>query len=115
MEALGQPQEAERAYTSMVEVLPNESEGHALLAEIHQEQDRWLEAAAHWQQVARIRSLEPTGLLKLAAVQIHLGQWMEAVKTRQKLAGRSWPERFGNADSQIRQLQRQIDEARSQQ
>ena len=74
-DAQQEPAEAERAYTSIVELLPSESESHTLLAEIRQRQDRWDEAILHWQQVARIRALEPTGLLKLAEAQIHQKQW----------------------------------------
>src|SRR5262249_44962900 len=75
LEGLGRYVEVERAYTSIVDVLPTESESHAMLAEIRQQQNRWAEAGVHWEQVARIRALEPTGLLKLAAVQIHQKQW----------------------------------------
>ena len=66
-DSLGNAKETERAYTSIVEVQPNESESHAMLADIRQHQNRWSEAADCWQQVAKIRALEPTGLLKLAA------------------------------------------------
>ncbi len=66
-ESLGKGKETERAYTSIVEVLPNESESYTLLAEIRQEQNRWPEAIACWKQVAKLRSLEPRGLLKLAS------------------------------------------------
>ncbi len=106
---LGQPQDAERALTSLVEALPNESEGHAALAEIRQNQDRWSDAVVHWQQVARIRSLEPTGLLKLAEAQIHEKQWDEAAQSVRKLRSRSWPQRFGDVDSKARGLERQIE------
>ena len=68
---LGRSADAERAYASIVELLPNEAEGHAMLAEIRQEQDRWPEAARHWQEVVRIRRLEPTGLLRLAGADPH--------------------------------------------
>ena len=61
-------------------MLPNESESHALLAEIREKQDRWPEAIAHWERVAEIRALEPTGLLKLAAAQIHEKAWDQAAK-----------------------------------
>ncbi len=108
----GQPKEAERAYTSIVEVLPNESEGHALLAEIRQQQNRWPEAATQWQQVARIRALEPTGMLKLAAAQIHLRRWDDASQTLRKVGAQSWPQRFGDVRAQVRQLEGQIDAGR---
>jgi Flp pilus assembly protein TadD len=110
--ALEQPAEAERAYTSIVEVLPSESESHTLLAEVRQEQDRWDEAVVQWEQVARIRALEPTGLLKLAAAEIHQRRWAEAAATLQKLRQRSWPERFGNVADQARQLERQLEQER---
>jgi tetratricopeptide (TPR) repeat protein len=106
---LGQAEQAERAYTSIVEALPNESEGHALLAEIRQQQDRWDEAVEHWQQVARIRQLEPTGLVKLAEAQIHLHRWSAARQTIDRLRARSWPDRFGDVNHQARDLERRID------
>jgi len=109
MGELERPAEMERAYTSIVEMLPNESESHAMLAEIRQGQDRWDEAIAHWKQVAAIRALEPTGLLKLAAAQIHQQQWDSASKTLRKLDTRGWPERFGDVHSQVRELERQMD------
>ncbi len=107
-----QPKEAERAYTSIVEVLPSESESHALLAEVRQSQDRWSEAATQWEQVARIRTLEPTGLLKLAAARVHLRQWEQATQTLRKVSSRQWPPRFGDVRSQVRVLEDRIKERR---
>ncbi len=104
----GRPKEVERAYTSIVEVLPSESESHALLAEIRQQQDRWPEALTQWQQVARIRALEPTGLLKLAGAQIHLRQWEPAKESLRKIGARNWPQRFGDVRTQVRQLEEQL-------
>lgn len=103
-----QPHDAERAFTSIVEVLPNESEGHALLAEIREKQNRWSDAIHHWQLVAKIRALEPTGLLKLAAAQIHEQSWDNARKTLERLTSRSWPPHFGDVPSQVRQLETQV-------
>ena len=68
------PVRMERALTLIVEVLPQETEGHTMVAEIRQNQNRWDDAIAQWQQVAELRALEPTGLLKLAEAQIHKGQ-----------------------------------------
>jgi predicted Zn-dependent protease len=103
-----QPKEAERAYTSIVEVLPSESESHALLAEVRQEQGRWGEAISQWEQVARIRALEPTGLLKLAQAQIHEKIWDGAAQTVVKLKARTWPARFGDVGGELRKLEDQI-------
>jgi Flp pilus assembly protein TadD len=106
--AADQAKEAERAYTSIVEVLPTESESHALLAEIREKQNRWADAIAHWEQVARLRALEPTGLLKLAAARIHEKQWDQASAPLRKLDARSWPPRFGDVRRQVRTLEEQI-------
>jgi predicted Zn-dependent protease len=108
LETLGRPKEVERAYTSVVEMTPNESEGHALLAEIREKENRWPDAIAEWEQVARIRALEPTGLLKLAAAQVHERQWDQAEETVKKLRSRGWPARFGNVDQQVRELEQRI-------
>jgi hypothetical protein len=104
--------ESERAYTSIVEVLPNEAESHALLAEVRQAQGRWAEAAAHWEQVARLRALEPTGLLKLTAAQVHLQQWDKAAETLAKVKAKTWPPRFADLAQQVRTLEQQIDKGR---
>ena len=113
LSTLGKPEQAERAYTAIVEMLPAESESHTALAEIRQRQGHWDDAIVHWQQVARIRELEPTGLLKLAAAQIHQKQWDAADATTDKLRSRSWPSRFSNVESQTRELENQIERGRS--
>ncbi|WP_020476056.1 VIT domain-containing protein [Zavarzinella formosa] len=105
---LQQLAEAERANTSIVEMLPNESESHALLAEIRERQNRWGEAISHWERVAAIRELEPTGLLRLAAAQIHEKSWDKAAATLGKIRGKSWPPRFSDADRQARELEQKI-------
>jgi len=107
-EAAEQPTEAERAYTSIVEVLPTESESHALLAGIREKHNRWSDAMLHWEQVARIRALEPTGLLRLAAAQIHEKKWEQARETLRKLDMRTWPARFGDVHNQVRMLENGI-------
>jgi Flp pilus assembly protein TadD len=114
LEKLERPDESERAYTSIVEVLPNEAESHALLAEVRQTQGRWAEAVVHWEQVARLRALEPTGLLKLAAAQVHLQQWDKAMETLGKVKAKTWPPRFSDVATQVRMLEQQIDKGRNQ-
>src|SRR5262249_21715995 len=44
----GQVVEAERAYTSLIEMLPNEAEGHHALAQVRESENRWDEALTHW-------------------------------------------------------------------
>ncbi len=106
--AAGQPEEAERAYTSIVEVQPAEAESHALLAEVREKQNRWAEAIEQWQQVARLRALEPTGLLRLAAAQIHERQWEAARDSLRRLGSRTWPQRFGDVPQQVRLLRERL-------
>ena len=100
--------EAERAATSIIESAPNEAESHAAMAEWRQSQDRWAEAIPHWQQVARYRNLEPTGLLKLAEAQIHENQFDAARQTLQTLNHTEWPSRFSDVESHVRQLEQQL-------
>jgi hypothetical protein len=105
---LHEDREAERAYTSIVETLASESESHAMLAEIRESQNRWSDAIGEWRQVARLRALEPTGLLRLAAAQIHEKQWDAAVETIRQLRSKFWPPRFANIENQIQELERRI-------
>ncbi len=102
------PAEAERAVTSIVEVGAQEAENHTALAEIRQKQGRWDAAIDQWKDVARLRALEPTGLINLAEAQIHQKQWDAARETIEKLQHREWPARFGDVNNQIRPLQAQL-------
>ncbi len=102
------PAEAERAYTSIVEMLPSESESHALLAEIREHQGRWTDALTHWRQVAQLRALEPTGLLRPTAAQLHEKQWDQARESLHQLEIRNWPPRFGDVSHQVRTLREQL-------
>jgi tetratricopeptide (TPR) repeat protein len=111
LKALERAKETERAYTSIVEMLPNESESHTKLAEIRQKQGRWDDAAAHWHEVIRIRSLEPEGLIGLAKAQIGQEQWAAASESVEKLSKTGWPSRFDNLiNNEVQQLRRQIEQ-----
>jgi tetratricopeptide (TPR) repeat protein len=114
-EELQRPRDAERAHTAIVEMLPSESESHTALAEIRQRQNRWSEAIAQWREVARLRALEPTGLLKLAEAQLHERLWDDADATLRKLESRTWPSRFGDAEHQTRQLRQRLEQGRKAQ
>jgi tetratricopeptide (TPR) repeat protein len=103
---------AERARTSVVEMLPTESEGHEMLAKIREAQNRWQDAIDHWRRVSEIRKLEPTGFLGMAEAQLHEKQLDAAEQTIRQLEARHWPERFGDVPSQISNLRRQLEQAR---
>ncbi len=107
--ALHEDREAERAYTSIVEVLVSEAESHAMLANVRESQNRWPEAIDQWRQVVRLSALEPTGLLGLAKAEIHEKRWEAAAETVRQLRAKTWPQRFNNTDFQIQELQRLID------
>ena len=100
--------EAERAATSIIESAPNESESPAAMAELRQNQNRWSESIPHWEQVAKLRKLEPTGLLKLAAAQVHEKRWEAAKESLHKLNKTEWPSRFNNITNEIRQLEQRL-------
>jgi tetratricopeptide (TPR) repeat protein len=103
------PVRMERALTSIVEVLPRETESHTMLAEMRQNQNRWDDAIGHWKRVAELRALEPTGLLKLTEAQIHNGDWSDARESLEMLTSKSWPDRFGNVHAQARKLWKKVD------
>lgn len=104
----GDEAEAERAATSLIEAAPNESENQTAMAEWRQKQNRWDEAIPHWERVANLRKLEPTGLLKLAATQLHQKQWEPARKSIEQLQKTEWPARFSDVRQVIHNLQQQL-------
>jgi len=106
---LHEDHEAERAYTSIVEVLASESESHTMLAEVRESQNRWPAAIDQWKLAAVLRALEPTSLLRLAAAQLHEKQWDAAAETVRQLRAKTWPPRFNNVESQIQDIERQIE------
>ncbi len=105
LQAAGRLDEAERAFVSMVEMQPHESESHASLAALRETQDRWNDAIFHWQRVADLRALEPTGLVALAKAQLHEKQWTAARGTIQRLKSRPWPRRFQDIQAEINSLE----------
>jgi tetratricopeptide (TPR) repeat protein len=106
---LKQPVEAERAATSLVEVSPHESEGHEKLAKYRQKQNRWDDTIFHWQEVAKLRKLEPTGLLGLAPVLLHQKRLEEFDAAMKQLENGPWPEHF---DKELKEKLPRLREAR---
>ena len=110
--AMDDSAQAERAFTSIVEMQAHESESHQMLAEVRQAHNRWADAVPHWEMVAKIRALEPTGLVGLAKAQVHLKEWDRASETVKKLEKTAWPARFNNVQEQIRTLRVQVEQGR---
>ena len=96
--------EAERAYTSIVEVLASEAESHTMLAEVRESQGRWDDAIKQSARCRPASALEPTGLLRQAAAEIHEKQWTAAAETVRQLRAKTWPPRFNNIEFQIQQI-----------
>ncbi len=107
-ESAGDAASAERAYTSIVEVIRGESEGQALLARVRQRQGRWAEALPHWEQVSAARPLEPQGLIGLAEAQLHLKQYDAARAAIQKLRAGAWPAHAGDVPAKLRELEAKL-------
>ena len=66
------------------------------------------DAIGHWRRLADIREL--TGLLKLAAAQVHEEQWDDADASVTRLRARTWPTRFSETDKEIRELEKRLEE-----
>jgi tetratricopeptide (TPR) repeat protein len=102
---------AERAATTIVEAAPREAEHHASLAAHRESQNRWPAAITHWKHAARLRALEPTNLLKLAAAQLK-GKQVEAARTTiETISNRTWPSRFNNpVRSELQRLRKILEQ-----
>ncbi len=109
--SLGRYEESERAFTNIVEMMPNESESHQALAEVRQNQKRWPEAALHWRQVIRVRTNEPGGYMGLARALIKTEKFKEADEVISLVLRRGWPSRFGSVHSQAKQLRLELERA----
>ena len=70
--------------------------------------------SASGEQVARIRSLEPTGLLGLAEALIHEHRSAEASDVLARLKQKSWPARFENGPVNLREKIRSLEEKMEQ-
>jgi tetratricopeptide (TPR) repeat protein len=99
---------AERAATSIVEAAPQETEHYQELARLRQEQDRWPEAIPLWRRASELHQSVPSGLLGLAAAQIHERQWPAARETLARLRERDWPAGFGDIEQHVRGLEAKL-------
>ena len=107
--AAGVEDRAERAYTMLAELSPNESEGHQALAGVRERQGRWRDAVQHWQHVTRVRSNEPAGHLSLAAAQIESGDLSGARSTLEHLETHDWPAATPDLHKAIQNLRQRLD------
>jgi tetratricopeptide (TPR) repeat protein len=113
LQEAGNRAEAERAFTSLVEPSPLESEGHKALAEVRLAQGRAAEAVEEWRRVVEIRSNEPDGYLGLARALAELGKWDEAREAATKVLQGQWHRRFGDVRNQAEDILREIEEKKA--
>ncbi len=112
LKALGQVEAAERAWTTLVEVKPNEAAGHRKLAEHRNGQKRYRDAVVQWRQVVRCRAEEPDGWLGLARAQIRAGDLEEARKAVDHLLETTWEKRFGDVKAKAAKLLEEVNRSR---
>ncbi|MDF3130037.1 VIT domain-containing protein [Kiritimatiellaeota bacterium B1221] len=99
-----QPMESERAYTSMVEALPHESESHEALALVREKQNNWEAALIQWENVIRIRTEEPVGYLGKLRCLIKMNRMPEAQNVWDHINHTPWPKHFGPVKEQAKSL-----------
>ncbi len=103
------PDQALRAWTSLVDLRPNEPEGHEKLAKHWQELGHWQSAAQQWQQVVRTREEDPRGWMALAQAQLKAGDRAAARSTAEEVLKRDWAKRFARVKKQAAKLLRKLD------
>jgi tetratricopeptide (TPR) repeat protein len=109
----GQADEAERAFTSIIEMIPTDASSHMMFAGVRETQNRWDDAVHHWEEAVRLRTLEPNPLIGLAKAQIHKGQLEKASETLAKLKTKQWPVRFNQAPKEIGEVEKLLNDARN--
>ena len=102
------PAMSERAITTIIEAAPNEAEHHQAVAELRDKTRDFEQAISHWKQVAKLRKLEPTGLLGLAKSQIAAKKFEDAKSTLKQVQDTQWDQRFSSANSEAENLKRSI-------
>jgi len=90
LEKGGDATEAERAWTTLVEVLPNEAASHRRLATHRTAQNKHSAAVAHWRRVVDIRTDEWAGWIELARAQIKSKNKEGAAKTLRHILATNW-------------------------
>ena len=103
-EQMGDEGEAARAYTTMVEMSPHESEGHEAYAKVLEAKARWSESIGPWRNVIRVRTKEPGGWLGLANAQINAKEFAGARESVETLRKTDWPARFNDVRAQAEAL-----------
>ena len=94
-------------------MMPTDASSHMMLAGVREGQNRWDDALRHWDEAVRLRTMEPNPLIGLAKAQIHQGQLEKASQTLAKLKAKQWPVRFNEANKQIGEVEKLLNDARN--
>ncbi|MCY2963434.1 MAG: hypothetical protein NT069_07235 [Planctomycetota bacterium] len=106
---LGDAAAAERARTSVLDLLPNDAEGHQNLAQIREGQNRFQDALTEWREVLRLRPMDPNGLFGVIRNQISANDREGAKESLQILKKTNWAQRFREpVQQQVRELEEKI-------
>lgn len=100
----GDAERAARAFTTGVETAFDDAEPHRRLAQRFAAGERLPEAIIQWQNVVRIRALEPEGWLALAEAQLAAGLRAEGLRTAQHVLDTTWEARFGDVKTRAAAL-----------
>ncbi len=84
------PEDAERARTSLVEAMPSEPDGYRSLAGIREKNGRWALAVEAREGVVRVRPNEPDGWFSLANAQVKSGDVAGAKAPLKHLLHTTW-------------------------
>lgn len=108
LEALGDEGEAERAWTTAVEMMTDDTAGYVALAGVRERQKQFTDALALWRRVDALRPKQPEGLLGIANMQISLRKGAEAQETIDRLKSTDWKLRPADFDERLKSLQERV-------
>ena len=98
----GTVDEAERAYTQLIEFSAKEAAGYMELAVVREGQKHYDDALILWRDAQALSELEPTGYLGELRLLVTLRQFEKAQTLGETLKRKSWPSRFGDVAEQVR-------------
>ncbi|MCW5808404.1 MAG: hypothetical protein KIT31_39000, partial [Deltaproteobacteria bacterium] len=106
MLATGDPAEAWRQLSTVIERDPMSGDGYALVADAFERQGRVAEAVAYWHQALIIDQTNPTPRIRKARALIALGRTAEGEALLAEVVARTWHVRWDGQVAEARSLMR---------
>lgn len=100
----GNDEEAPRALTSFVDIMPDDPHSYQWLAEEAEKHSRWPLAALQWRHLAALNSDDPEWLLRLARAQYAGNNPNGAAATVRKILDRQWNRKYGDVHARALKL-----------